>query len=84
MGALAGYDGDNDKAIEFFQKILDIDPDNADAISNMAHVYAQKGDKETSQKYIDRLKEMGLYDDSGNADADEVKNESDSSGKSAE
>lgn len=63
---------------------MDIDPDNADAISNMLMCYAQKGDKETSQKYIDRLKEMGLYDDSGNADADEVKNESDSSEKSAE
>lgn len=84
MGFIAGNEGDPDKAIEFFQKILDIDPNHAVTISNMAHAYAQKGDKETSQKYIDKLKKMGLYDDSGNADADEVKNESDSSEKSAE
>jgi len=51
-----------DQAIELFQQAAKIDPNNRDALVNLASLYGQKGDKEKSMQMWDLLIEKGMGD----------------------
>jgi Flp pilus assembly protein TadD len=80
MGLACSNKGDKDKAIECYQKAIDIKPDEHKAFNNMGLAYADKGDKDKAiecyQKAIDikpdehkAFNNMGLaYADKGDKD----------------
>jgi len=49
-----------DQAIEIFQKAVAIDPNNSEALINLASLYGLKGDREKSREMWDILIEKGM------------------------
>ena len=48
--------GDIDKAIEYFKKALAIDPKNYEALNELGHAYALKGDYDNAIKTLELAK----------------------------
>jgi tetratricopeptide (TPR) repeat protein len=46
--------GDNDKAIESYQKAIDINPSDATAFVNMGNAYSAKGDNDKAIEYYQK------------------------------
>jgi Tfp pilus assembly protein PilF len=47
-----------DKALEFYQRVLNINPNNKDAIRNMAVTYTNTGNTAKAQEYNSRLQSI--------------------------
>lgn len=56
-------DPDYDRAINQFQKVLEIDPKHEPSIYNLSLAYLRKGDRENAQKTLARLKEANPNSD---------------------
>jgi tetratricopeptide (TPR) repeat protein len=45
LGVIAEMEGDNTKAVEYFQRVIDLDPRASIAANNLAWLYAERGEK---------------------------------------
>ena len=52
--------GKNEQAKVFYEKVLDLKPNNQEALVNLARIYYLLGKKETSRSYIKRALKLNL------------------------
>ena len=64
QGMTIQINGDLNKAEEYYNRILDINPDNAQALLQLGTVYYRRKDLNTAQDYMKQAYAKGLHDES--------------------
>ena len=54
-------EGDKTKASEFYERLVDVDPKNKNALQKLAEFRESIGDNYGAMEYMDRLKEIDPY-----------------------
>ena len=62
-GKMAVAENDIDKIVEIYQRILDLDPNNAEAYYNLGVYYFNLGSIDTAEKFFNRAVRVGNYVD---------------------
>lgn len=57
-GMIYFYAKENEKAIETFEKLLEIAPDNAPAANGLSRVYASQGETEKAEEYLAKVQQI--------------------------
>ena len=55
MGYSLALDGKRDKAQKYYEKTLEIDPDNVAALNNLANILLDQGKEDEALKYLNIL-----------------------------
>ncbi len=58
LGIGAAMSGQFDKAIDRFKKVVDHQPDNVEAVLNIAEAYEQKGDKSSAIEWYQKCRDL--------------------------
>ena len=58
MGYSLALDGKRDKAQKYYEKTLEIDPDNVAALNNLANILLDQGKEDEALKYLKYTTQM--------------------------
>lgn len=58
LGVLNGIKGNHAVALKYFQKVVDAEPINANALLNLGMAFRNTGDSITAEKYIQKAKQL--------------------------
>lgn len=58
MGYSLALDGKRDKAQKYYEKTLEIDPDNVAALNNLANIFLDQGKEDEALKYLKYTTQM--------------------------
>lgn len=80
IAALLEADGDKTKASEFYEKLVDVEPDNKNALQKLAEFRESIGDNQGALEYIERLKTLDPRNQYVAANYDKIKEQAENGG----